>query len=291
MKNTLERSYNTMYNFFHLCDHSIKYRERKMKMHELIFDNTPQNRFIQTLIKGGKIEKIYDVYPLEQYPYDFQEPIHYDIKNEYDLEPPLRFDKDPENYIDFTHWIENGLPLPKDMYEPYLHNRMRWFVVPPKKFKVIVDLSIIGNYDVHENARECDRCQGNGWYVDIFSPENKFQRSTGIYYIVENVIKDLLTKLASSNLKLDYGTQLHKYVAETYDEEELFNHIRLEVSGVEDRYFNRQRARGINDIPDNEHLVRLEVANLSISPKDKRKILLELRIITLSEDKTFNFIF
>lgn len=282
-----------MFVFFHLCDHSIEFKGRKVKSQEIELSNS-SNKYIQRITKGAIVDRIVSVVVHEQNEEEMIEPIDYDTKEEYDkikIEGKKKkgyYDQEDEVIVDFSEYIESGEPIPSEYYERYLHNRIKWLVKPPTRYTITVDLTIQGDFKAKVDAVDCEICQGNGWYVDIADSKTSFHRSRGNYKIVQNVIKDLLTKIGSSRLELSYGQRLHLFPQENYDEERFIEDVQLEVREVEQKYIARQQPV-LSEIPPDETLVELQVVHAQLRPDRNTNMIIFLRVISLEEDKVFQF--
>lgn len=282
-----------MFVFFHLCDHSIEFKGRKIKNQKIELKNTT-NRYVQRITKGAIVDNIVAVIVHAQEDIEIIDPINYDEKEDYDIikEEDLKkkgfYDSENEVIADFTEYIESGEPIPSEYYERYLHNRIKWHVKPPTHYTVIVDLTIQGDFKTKLDASDCEVCQGNGWYVDIVDTKTSFYRSRGNYKIIQNVIKDLLTKIGSSRLELSYGQRLHLFPQENYDEERFIEDIQIEVKEVERKYITRQQPN-LPEIPPDETLVELQVVHAQLRPNRNTNVVIFLRVISLEEDRVFQF--
>jgi len=69
------------------------------------------------------------------------------------------------------------------------------------------------------NISTCERCAGQGWYVDAFTKDNKsIQKAVGINKLVQDYIKVLYTEKATDG----YGTDLTDLTGEYVPNEDLF---------------------------------------------------------------------
>ena len=278
-----------MFRFFNVCDHSVNFKDRKLSEQRITLEGKEDLK-IRRITKGAIVLGIKGVIVHEQYPFKKIDPIEYDALEDYDTTTGTRgyYDENSEELVDFEEYIASGEYIPPEYYEKYLHNRIKWLVRPPKKYTVVVDLIVQGDFYTKVNINDCERCQGNGWYVDITDNNQRFEATKGTFKILQNVIKDLVTKISSSRLDSEYGQRLHLLPREHYDEERLFEDIQLEVAEVEENYILRQQPI-LNDLPRDEILVNLEVAKIKMIEGTKTRVLLMLRIITEEEDRMFQF--
>lgn len=275
-----------MYGFFHLCNHSVKYTEQAMNDVEIVLENNKQT--IQVISPGVVVTNIKEVYALEQHYFPTKLPMEYDARIDYDKsEEHLRYyDTNPEEYFDYTKYIGDSLPLPKELYEKFLHNRIQWSVIPPKKYKVVVDIIVKSDYVMSVDQKECRRCQSKGWFVDIVENDKNFIIARGEYKVLQQLIKDILTEVTTNRFDTEYGTRLHLMPQEHLDEETFKEKVRMAIVTVENNYLLRQNEI-ISTLPPDEILVFVEVLDVIIRTRDETSISIVLRIVTEAEDKMF----
>lgn len=275
-----------MFGFFHLCAHEFNFKEQELKNKRVRITGDP--RYIRRITKGVIVKEIIGVIVHEQEDYIKKESIDYDTREEYDTFTDVRgyYDKDDEHIVDFGPWIESGEFIPREYYEQYLHNRIKWLVRPPLDYTVVINIIIQGDFKTTVEPKDCDVCQGNGWYVDLTNTSSRFIKSRGAYKVLQNVIKDLITQISTSRLDTMYGQRLHLFPRENFDREQYFEDVRIEVSEVETNYLLRQQ-EVISRLPPDEILVSLEVVDLVYDEATKTKVVMMLRVITEEEDKMF----
>lgn len=275
-----------MYGFFHLCNHSVKYTEQAMEDVEITLENNRQT--IQIISPGIIVTRIKEVYALEQHPFPTKLSMDYDTQIDYDKsEEHLRhYDTHPEDYFDYTMYIGDEIPLPKELYEKYLHNRIQWSVVPPKAYKVVVDIIVKNDFVTSVEQRKCRRCQSKGWFVDIVENDKNFIIARGEYKVLQQLVKDILTEVTTNRFDTEYGTRLHLMPQEHLDNELFKEKVRMAIVTVENNYLLRQNEI-INTLPPDEILVFLEVLDVIIKSNDETNVSIILRIVTEQEDKIF----
>lgn len=285
-----------MFNFFHICNHEVRRKNVAPELREIAITSSGNN--IDLIIDGGIVVGIESVRAIT-----YKDRVTKDIF-EYDntMDNQTYEDKDEEDgyydgaekyFIDYSKFKqgENIPPVPvlKEYYETYLHNRIKWNVEPPLTY-IVAAYVLFSNKPVETfSLIECPRCQGNGWFVDILNSKGSFSESEGIMKITQNVIKDLLTEYQSNVLNLQYGTLIKSTISSAIKEDDLiFDEIKLIVSEVEDRYLLRQQEE-YESLAADERLVNLWVRNISRSKVDVRKIVLEIEIRTEESEQIFRF--
>lgn len=276
-----------MFGFFHLCNHEVKLTQKSYDKKKFVVRTTSPKE-ITRVVKGMIIKEIHGVIVHEQVDFIPKEKMDYDEREDYDIQTLTKgyYDEDPYELIDYSPWIETGEYIPREYYDRYLNNRIKWNVRPPLVYTVVADVIIKGEFKHTEDPYDCDICQGNGWYVDITDSEQRFIKSRGAYKVLQNVIKDLLTKRRSSRLDREYGQNLHLFPQNHYSEESFLEAIQLEVNEVEDKYLLKQQSK-IERIPHDEVLVDLQVMKAYVPKNEKTKVVIFLRVITEMEDKMF----
>lgn len=284
-----------MFNFFHLCTHSGINKEREPKIHEITLRNKSQT---DVVIEGAYVKEIHEVRVVEYTPRYEKETFNYDDKTK----PQIYEDPRPEKghydgkdlyYVDYSKFFKEGAsisePLPVELYQSFLHNRIKWNVEPPLVYVVTATIQFNGNDAIQYSGRDCPICDGKGWFVDIFNNQGEFQKDSGIFLVAQRFIKDLLTELESSVINLQYGTTLKQAIATSVvDDEEMFDDIRLIVSGVEDRYILRQQEEYIS-LETDERLTKAWVRKIERSKRDPRLIVLEIQFETEAETRSIRF--
>ncbi|MGG4438307.1 hypothetical protein AAXE64_27530 [Priestia megaterium] len=285
------------FSYFHICDHRIKRSSRIGEVVTLDVENSGD--LIDIIINGGVVLKIFEVRVLN-YDKDDAEIIDFYYDNymrtqTYDSTNPGEsyYDEKEAFIINYGKFFKVGQnvsePLPPGYYEPTLHNRIKWSIKPPIKYRVTAEVKYNAvEYDYHALA-DCPVCGGRGWFVDIFNQSGEFKTMKGVLQIAQRVIKDFLTEEGSHILDIDYGTKVKRRLIEnSNDDEQLFNTIRMEVSTIEDAYLTQQQDR-IMELSDEEVLQNLLVEDVSRSTKNPLVVIVKLRIITPLEDEIFHF--
>lgn len=282
-----------MFEYFHICTHESNDVQTKEDTLTVTIQNQGQ---IDVLIRGATVLEIKSIRVIRYTPrkdsvqlkYDDTDPNHmYDH-----LATQYAYYDDPHHYYqDYSRFFEPGAtksnPLPESFYEIVFKNRVKWLVEPPLEYEVVMRVRYDKEFTKTFAPEDCDICQGNGWFVDIIDNSGFFKIDKGVMKVLQRVIKDVLTELFSSVLSLEYGTKIKKTVMmNARDDDELFDDVRLIINEVEARYIQRQ-ALEYDKLPPDERLESLIAENIYRSPSNKRKIVLELRIITEEEDNTF----
>lgn len=276
-----------MFGFFHLCNHEVKLTQKSYAKKRFLVKTTSP-REIMRVVKGMIITEIHGVIVHEQMDFIPKEKMDYDDKEDYDVQTLTKgyYDEDPVELVDYSQWIESGEYIPKEYYDRYLNNRIKWNVRPPLVYTVVADVIVKGDFKYAEDPYDCNICQGNGWYVDITNNDQRFIKSRGAYKVLQNVIKDLITKRRSSRLNIEYGQNLHLFPRNHYSEESFLEAIQMEVNEVEDKYLLKQQSR-IERLPHDEVLVDLQIMKAYVPKKEKTKVVIFLRVVTEMEDKMF----
>lgn len=136
-----------------------------------------------------------------------------------------------------------------------------------------------------ENAKDCPRCAGNGWYVSILSEQNKsIDKVSGINKLVQGFIKVLYTRKTEDS---NYGTDLTLIPGrETYSEEEAVSLAVQAVADAEYQYKSLQLdtvSAGYN-IPDSEMLNSASVTNAEYD-SNENTMYLEITLISLEPNQ------
>lgn len=283
-----------MFRYFHLCSHeSINTTQREREVITFVKNS---GKDIDSLIKGASVIEIVEIRAMTYTPRKTSIQLEYDTnleKDRYDneVEEHGHYDHPQYYYQDYSLHFDEGMdksnPLPTSYYTLYLKNGIKWNVEPPLTYEVKMLVRYDEGYRQIFNPAECDICQGKGWYVDILNNSAAFEVDTGIVKIIQRFIKDILTEIATNVLELSYGTIIRRTVANVpTNDEELFDDIRLIVSEVESTYLQRQ-ALEYDKLTPEERLVSGVAENVFRSPLDKRRIVLELSIVTEAENRNF----
>jgi hypothetical protein len=276
------------FRYFHLCNHKFLITENDNVTQELIITNN--GTFIDILSSNIRVTAILEVTAL-QYPpaTPADEAVVYDAG--YTLDSTGFYDVDDSSIVDYSTFVDsNGLPIPLPVafYGTYLHNRIRWNVVPPQVYKVKLK-TVRTDTSTKEVLRlECPRCQGNAWFIDILDQYGVMSIATGIDKVAQRFIKDLITQLGANALDRGYGTVLHKQItnyASNLSDEKMADDIRLIISGVEDNYLSRQ-ALEIKLLSASEILVRATCELVERSASTPSTITVRIAITTRLETRT-----
>ena len=285
-----------MYRFFHLCDHAVRSKENVPHERDITIRNSGDD--VDTIIDGGILVGIRNVRVLTHKKRATIEDFQYDEDRKdqryEDVDPGDGF-YDGSNYylVNYEEYFRPGQtisdPIPKEFYRPFLHNRIKWLVEPPLTYIVEATVRFSSRKMETYSLRDCPYCQGKGWFVDIINTKGKFSKDVGVMKIAQRVVKDLLTELHSNVLNLEYGTIIKQTVSGVVkDDAALFDDIRLIVSEVEDKYLLRQQEE-YDLLAADERMVKLLVESIRRSPVDARNLIMDLKIETESEVKTFRF--
>lgn len=134
-----------------------------------------------------------------------------------------------------------------------------------------------------ESAETCDRCCGNGWYVDIFHQENNFI-VTGEEKLIQDFIKVLFTEKQSDG----YGSTIRDILAENiYNEVDLGLQISNVIKDCEDQIKSAQRTNINNGIslPSNEALSEISIKKVVFS-REENACYVSIAIINGTGDST-----
>jgi hypothetical protein len=121
--------------------------------------------------------------------------------------------------------------------------------------------------------------------VDLLNKNGAFVQPVGIIKVAQRVVKDFLTEVGTSIFDSNYGQKIRDDML-TYsnDDERLFDIIRLAFSSVEDNYLNNQQNIILTLQPD-EILIDLSVESIYRNPSNATMIIVQLRIVTSTEDQ------
>lgn len=278
------------YRYFHMCNHAIRSRHVDDVVETNIF-MTP-GKLIETLIENAAVIDIEEIRIVRHEPTLRIKPANYDefnLDQTYDDKDKdeVFYDETEDFIVDYSQFFDEGQamsrPIPTNLYETYLHNRIRWKVRPPQIFWIRMKIKYTEvRYDYYKET-ECPRCEGRGWYVDLFDNDQRMRRATSIDHVVQDVLRRLLTKQGSSLLDSNFGTEL---VSETIGKktssaEDLKTEVQAIVSEVEDWYLSKQ-ADAIEefDYAPEEILVELFLKDFYVSPVNVRQYVLEIFVIT-----------
>lgn len=286
-----------MFRFFHLCDHVLFNKDTAPHEREITIKT--QGTGIDILFDGGIVKSIKSVRAITYTPRVTRDTFLYDNNKDSHTyedvdEKDGYYDGSNYFYVNYDTYFKPGAvisePLPTEFYRPFLHNRIKWSVEAPLTYLVEATVQFSTRRTESHTLSDCPQCQGKGWFADILDSKGRFHTDDGVMKIAQRVVKDLLTELQSSVLNLQYGTRIKQTTAGVVKEDEvLFDDIRLIVSEVEDRYLFRQQDEYDSINPD-ERLVKLWLRSIARSPKDVRRLVMELQIETEEEVKTFRFV-
>ena len=276
-----------MFQFFHLCDHRFNDSGRDESEHEITVVNS--GKATDVVVNGATLLEIHDVFAIDYDPLKKTVPFVYDNNQKTQTyedtdEEDGYYDDADSYYIDYEQHFEKGSKisnaLPHDYYQPFLHNRIKWNVKPPKKY--IVKATVLfadGQYKTY-TINDCPKCQGKGWFVDIVDNKGVFTRDKGLIKVTQRFIKDLLTEVNTNLLDTLYGTTVRQTIGNTRkDDELLFDEIRMIISEVEDKYISRQAER-INELNPSEILETARCTNIFRPKQNPMAIVVELEIRT-----------
>lgn len=284
------------FKYFHICDH--RRRIPAESSNDFTIDVETGGTQIDTVLRGGILLEVNEIRVLEYDPNDVQI-IDFFYDNESRLQryedtvPGQSYYDERELFIvDYSRYFpisgsDVSNKLPPSFYEPVLHNRLRWLVKPPKKYRIIGKVRY--THDRYEtfHQRDCPFCAGKGWFIDILNKEGAFQNSTGPYRIAQRVVKDLLTVKNTQRFDEAYGTTLKTealYLSE--DDDRLFDLIRMTVSEVEDEYLSEQQEK-LQQLDPDETLLTLITEDIRRSPSNRTVVMIRLRIVTRESSETF----
>jgi hypothetical protein len=268
--------------------------DREGFLKEVIITNNGTQRDI--LIEKAKVLEILEVRAIDFDTIDDYEDFEYDMTSErqtYDDPDPTDgfYDGDDEFLVDFRKYFTEGkdrsAPLPSKFYERFLHNRIKWNVKPPKKYYVKMKVFYTSNNKEYYKSDMCPRCGGRNWFIDLLDENGDFSQAEGVHLVLQKVVKDLLTKLGTSQLDNEYGTTLHATIMhQSKTDDDLFDNIRLIVSEVEDKYLEEQLDYR-DTLSEDETFVSLRVKNVYKPQANPRMIVIELLITTQATTGNF----
>lgn len=284
-----------MFQFFHICNHSIPINNALPHIRSIEIKNDGDD--VDVIFSGGIVKEIKSIRAITYTPRVDKEEFEYDSTKDQRYEDSDAadgyYDGNFYNTVDYSKFFSPNQtvsnPLPTTFYRSFLHNRIKWNVEPPLTYVAEVVVQFSNKRTSEYPLSECPRCQGKGWFVDILNEKGKFQLDVGVMKVAQRVVKDLLTELQSSVLNLQYGTLIKQSISGvSKDDDAIFDDIRLILSEVEDRYLLRQQEE-YNSLSEDERLVKLWLLNLSRSKQNARTIVLDLQIETEEESKTLRF--
>lgn len=199
------------------------------------------------------------------------------------------YDNEAAYFINYGKYFSSGAsisdPLPGGLYEPFLHNRLKWTVKPPITYQIKAIIRYSGSQYQRYVADDCPICGGKGWFIDLLNKDGAFVQPVGVIKVAQRVVKDLMTEIGTSIFDLSYGQRVRDDMARySKDDTQLFDLIRLAVSSVEDNYLSNQQMVILTLQPD-EILKSLSVDNVFRNPQKPAVIVLQLRITTSVEDQ------
>jgi hypothetical protein len=284
------------FTYFHLCNHRLEKEKSDGEVRNItVFSGRDS---IDTVINGAILLEIQEVRAVEYDPNDVEIlDFFYDNRQReqtYDDEDPgeAYYDEAEQYYVEYSkYFLPNAKisePLPPGFYQPTLHNRIKWLVKPPKKYQVTAKVRFTHVSYINYPPNECPVCGGKGWFVDIIDKDGKFQTPAGVEKIAQRVVKNLLTEVGTQIFDPTYGTRVKRdlMLDSTNDDEQLFNLIRLAVSDVEDVYLSDQQER-ILEIPPEEILISLNTENVFRSSQNPTLIIVQIQIVTQTEEQLF----
>ena len=282
------------FSYFHLCDHRIKKPLSAGDIKDITVTNSGKQ--IDTVINAAIVHEVFEVRVLEGNNDAEIEDFFYDnekrLQTYDDVDPGDSYYDDKEQFIvDYSKYFKEGNavsePLPPSFYEPILHNRLKWLVKPPKRYVVNAKVRYTNEQFYNYYPEDCPICAGKGWFVDILNKEGEFIVPTGIEKVAQRVVKDLLTQVGTQPFDPNYGTTIKEdLMVISGSDEDLFDALRLSVSSVEDQYLSAQQER-LEYLSGDETLNALIIENVLRSAKNTNVIILQLRIQTEEEDRTF----
>lgn len=283
------------FSYFHLCDHRI--RKTPTDGEETLLTVHAGNDLIDVLINAAIVLEILEVRALEYDPKDIEIIDFYYDNNKRDQtyddvdQGEAYYDDKNEFIVDYSKYFQEGQtisePLPREFYQPMLHNRIKWGVKPPKKYQVKAKVRYTNIIFENYSPFDCPICNGKGWFVDIMDKNGVFKVATGIEKIAQRVVKDLMTEKQSQLFDREYGKEIKKEAQRfSSDDEELFNAIRMTISEVEDGYLSDQQ-EVIRNLNNDEILQALITDNVARHSKNPTIIIIQLRIRTMTDEQVF----
>lgn len=278
------------FRYFHVCNHAIRSRKVDDVIETRIF-MTP-GKLIEVLVNNAAVIEIEEIRIIRHEKTLRINPAVYDdytLDQTYDDadQDEVFYDESDDFIVDYAQFFDEGQamsrPIPARFYETYLHNRIRWLVRPPQYFYVRMKVKYTNvRYDYYDD-NTCPRCEGRGWYVDIFDNDAQFRRATSIDHILQDVLRMLLTKTGSSILDVTAGSDL---IEETLGKnasniEDLRADVQAIVSDIEDRYLSKQAdIENIKDYAPEEILVELFLKDFRLNPSNVRQYILDIVVVT-----------
>lgn len=291
------------YRYFHVCNHNIRSKRVDDTIETNIF-MTP-GKLVDVLIENAAVIEIEEIRVVRHEKTTRIKPAKFDdyvLDQTYDDRDndEVFFDETEDFIVDYAQYFDEGQamsrPIPPEYYETYLHNRIRWRVRPPQIFwirmKVKYTTVRFNTYD----ETSCPRCEGRGWYVDLFNNDAQFQRAVTVDHVIQDVIRTLLTKTGSSLLDSTFGSELlvDTIGRKNSELENLKGEVQAIISEVEDRYFQKQSdAVEEGTYEPEEILEELFLKDFYVNPSNVRQYVLEIVVVTEGNDsgKLFSFRF
>lgn len=281
------------FSYFHLCDHNIKKPLDQGEQVTILVTSSGTN--VDIVINGATVLQVLEVRAVQYDPNvvtiaDF----YYDNSDSnqlYDSDNPSDsyYDDQAVYLVNYGQYFDKGTtisnPLPGGLFEPFLHNRLKWTVKPPITYQVTAIVRYSGSQYQRYVAADCPVCAGKGWFIDLLTKDGTFTQPIGVVKVAQRVVKDLLTELGTSPFDNAYGQRVRDDMVDyANDDGQMFDLIRLAVSSVEDNYLNNQQMV-ILDLQPDEILTSITVDNIYRSPYKNTTVILQLRIATQEEDQ------
>ena len=169
------------------------------------------------------------------------------------------FRRDPTRKSGYKFFRENG----SWRFNPS-SNSIDWGINPGFEIPIVgeeIEVEYVKETFVHRQMQpwECEKCNGNGWYVDYISPSGHLEEISGSAKLTQDFIKELLTTRQEDG----YGTFIADLVGvNVYDEgEEIKQKIEEMVYQVKENMVSRQNTfiqDGV-ELPNNEKVAEIVV--------------------------------
>lgn len=150
-------------------------------------------------------------------------------------------------------------------------NSIEWGINPGFEIPTVgeeVEVEYVKEVSTYRQMRpwDCEKCNGNGWYVDYLNPSGQVEEISGSAKLTQDFIKEVLTVKQEDG----YGTFMADIVgSNVYDDgDEIKNKIETMLYQVKESMVNRQNSfiqNGVN-LPNSEKVSDIVVQ--SIEPFD-----------------------
>jgi hypothetical protein len=277
------------FQYFRVCSHEFVTIPATETREEFIFSKGELEQVLsESIMNGVPTITLIDnsSIPSETPP----EEMYYDSTNySFDETNTLRGYYDID--INFYHTFPTSnitTPIEGTLYEILFDRIVRWKVRPPISYKVIYQIRPKTQIVEKKSARDCPRCDGFNWYLDITDIDGSFSGISGIDKVAQRVIKDLLTDKEESDFDIEYGSSLVNFMynrSPSVSEQQLYTEISSIVSDTERIYLQHQ-INVIDSLSDDEILIRLGLYDIYRSEQEPTKVVMDIFVETRTNAQT-----